>query len=103
MSRINSASFSDPRVTAIEVTPMWAGDLNISDVDNALKAAGVPDEVLPKAPSRSTAMQRAIKEIAPRGAIVTPLAKGLGCTMSLKDVSRLDLEALSNATGVTVR
>jgi hypothetical protein len=104
MSRINSASFSDPRVTAIEVTPMWAGDLNISDVDAALKNAGVPDEALPKAPSRATAMRRAIEEIAPRGAKVDALPKGLvGVTMSLKDVSRLDLEALSNATGGSVR
>jgi hypothetical protein len=103
MSRINSAPFSDPRVTAIEVTPMWAGDIAISDVDSALKAAGVPDEALPKAPSRATAMRRAIEEIAPRGAKVDALPKGLGVTMSLKDVSRLDLEALSNATGGTVR
>jgi hypothetical protein len=103
MSRINSASFSDPRVTAIEVTPMWAGDLNISDVDNALKAAGVPDEALPKAPSRATAMRRAIEEIAPRGAKVDSLPKGLGVAMSLKDVSRLDLEALSAAAGYAVR
>ena len=103
MSRINSASFSDPRVVAIEVTPMWAGDLNISDVDNALKAAGVPDEALPKAPSRATAMRRAIEEIAPRGAKVDSLPKGLGVAMSLKDVSRLDLEALSAAAGYAVR
>jgi hypothetical protein len=106
MSRINSASFSDPRVTAIEVTPMWAGDLSISDVDNALKAAGVPDELLPKAPSRSTAMRRAIEEIAPRGAKVDSLPKGpkwLGVAMSLKDVSRLDLEELSAAAGYAVR
>lgn len=102
MSRINSASFSDPRITVIEVTPVWAGDLNISDVDNALKAAGVPDEALPKAPSRATAIQRAVKEIAPRGAKVDAL-KGLGVTMSLKDMSSLDLEELSNATGGTVR
>jgi len=103
MSRINSASFSDPRVVAIEVTPMWAGDLNISDVDAALKAAGVPDEALPKAPSRATAMRRAIEEIAPRGAKVDSLPKGLGVAMSLKDVSRLDLEALSAAAGYAVR
>jgi hypothetical protein len=82
---------------------MWAGDLNISDVDNALKAAGVPDEALPKAPSRATAMRRAIEEIAPRGAKVDSLPKGLGVAMSLKDVSRLDLEALSAAAGYAVR
>lgn len=103
MSRINSASFCDPRVTAIEVTPMWAGDLAISDVDNALKAAGVPDEALPKSPSRATTMRRAIEEIAPRHAKVDALPKGLGVAMSLKDVSRLDLEALSAAAGYAVR
>jgi hypothetical protein len=101
MSRINSASFSDPRVTAIEVTPMWAGDLSISDVDNSLKAAGVPDELLPKAPSRATAMRRAIEEIAPRGAKVDSLPKALGVTVSIKNM--IDLEELSAAAGYAVR
>lgn len=101
MSR--NISFDDPRVAAIEVTPMWAGDLDCSEVDSALKSAGVPDEALPKVPSRAAAMRRAFEEIAPRGAKIDTLPKGLGVTMSLKDVARLDLEALSAASGGAVR
>lgn len=96
-------SFDDPRIAAIEVTPMWAGDLDVAEVDSALKAAGVPDEALPKVPSRAAAMRRAVEEIAPRGAKIDTLPKGMGVTMSLKDVGRLDLEALSAASGGAVR
>ncbi|NBZ96450.1 MAG: hypothetical protein EBR40_08510 [Proteobacteria bacterium] len=103
MSRINSAAFDDPRVAAIEVTPMWAGDLPISDVDNALLLEGVPQEILPKAPSRAVAMRRAFDTVAPRGAKIDMLPKGLGVAMSLKDVSKLDLEELSKLQGCEVR
>jgi|GEM_PF-4183944 len=102
-SRINTASFDDDRVVAIEVTPMWAGDLHVADVDAALTAAGVPEGLLPKSPSRAAAMRRAFEECAPRGAKLDMLPKGLGVCLSLKDVSKLDLEALSLQTGNTVR
>lgn len=90
-------------VAVFEVTPMWAGSLSISDTDNAFLAAGVPEELLPKKPARAVAMRRAIEEVAPRGAKIDMLPKGLGVTMSLKDVARLDLEALALNAGVTVR
>lgn len=94
---------NDPRIAAIEVTPMWAGSLLISDVDNALKAAGVPEEMLPKAPSRAVCMRRAFDHCAPRGAKIDSLPKGMGVSMSLKDVTMLDLEALAAQAGGVVR
>lgn len=94
---------NDPRIAAIEVTPMWAGSLNISDVDAALKTAGVPDDLLPKAPSRAVCMRRAFDACAPRGARIDSLPKGMGVAMSLKDVTKLDLEALAQQTGGVVR
>jgi hypothetical protein len=103
MSRINNATFDDPRVAVIEVTPMWAGDLPMSDVDAALKGAGVPDGLLPSAPSRAAAMRRAFEEIAPRAAKIDMLPKGLGVSMSLKNALHLDLEELSKIHGTTVR
>jgi len=104
MSRINDADFSDDRVSAIEVTPNWAGDLAVSDVDAALKAAGVGEDFMPKAPSRAVAMRRAFDDIAPRGAKIDMLPKGLGVCMSLKNVNALDLETLTlQNAGVTVR
>ncbi len=94
---------NDPRIAAIEVTPMWAGALAINDVDEALKGAGVPEALLPKAPSRAVCMKRAFDHCAPRGARIDALPKGLGVAMSLKDVSMLDLEALAAASGGVVR
>lgn len=94
---------NDPRIAAIEVTPMWAGSLAINDVDNALKNAGVPEELLPRAPSRAMCMKRAFDHCAPRGARIDALPKGLGVAMSLKDVTMLDLEALAQQSGNVVR
>lgn len=94
---------TDPRIAAIEVTPMWAGDLSIDDVDQALKDAGLPDELLPPQPSRAKCMARAFHECSPRGARIDSLPKGMGVTMSLKDVTKLDLEALSAQAGIEVR
>ena len=91
------------KIAVFEVTPMWAGTLSIVDTDAALVAAGVPPERLPKKPARSVAMRRAIEEVAPRGAKIDMLPKGLGVTMSLKDASRLDLEQLAAIQGGTVR
>lgn len=94
---------SDPRIAAIEVTPMWAGSLAINDVDEALKDAGVPEALLPKAPSRAVCMKRAFDHCAPRGARIDSLPKGLGVAMSLKDVSMLDLAAVAAQVGGEVR
>lgn len=94
---------SDTRIAAIEVTPMWAGDMRISDVDDALKTYGIVDDLMPRAPSRATCMRRAFDECAPRGARIDPLPKGMGVTMSLKDVTMLDLEALAAQAGGVVR
>jgi len=82
---------------------MWAGDLAITDVDNMLKAEGLPDGLLPAQPSRAIAMRRAFQECAPRGARIDPLPAGMGVAMSLKDVSQLDLEQLASAAGHEVR
>lgn len=95
--------FEDDRYVTFEVTPMWSGDLPIAQVDAALLSAGVPQDLLPPAPSRATAMRRAFDEVAPRGAKIDALPKGLGVTMSIKDVGKLDLEALTRESGSTVR
>lgn len=91
------------KVSVVEVTPVWAGTLSIADVDSALKAAGLPEELLPRQPSRATCMKRAFDHCAPRGARIDPLPKGMGVAMSLKDVSKLDLEALTAQAGGVVR
>lgn len=93
----------DDRFVAFEVTPMWSGDLHIESVDKVLMKHGITKELLPSAPSRATAMRRAFDQVAPRGAKVDSLPKGLGVTMSLKDVDNLDLEELSKAQGNTIR
>jgi hypothetical protein len=94
---------SDTRIAAIEITPMWAGDLSIVDVDAALKNAGIVDDLMPRAPSHATCMRRAFDACSPRGARIDPLPKGMGVTMSLKDVAMLDLEALAAQAGGVVR
>lgn len=95
--------FNDPRIAVIETTPMWAGDLSIQVVDEALKAEGLDDKLLPAQPSRSICMRRAFQECAPRGARIDPLPAGMGVAMSLKDVNMLDLEALAAQQGHEVR
>lgn len=100
---MNTIDFSDPRIAAIEVTPMWSGELHIDVVDSALKAAGVPDNLLPKQPSRAVAMRRAFDACAPRGAKMDMLARGQGVALSLKDVAKLDLEELTRTQGYEVR
>lgn len=94
---------SDTRIAAIEVTPMWAGTMLITDVDAALKNAGLVNELLPAAPTRGVCMRRAFDHCAPRGARIDGLPKGSGVAMSLKDVTQLDLEALAAQTGNVVR
>lgn len=96
-------SLNDPRIAALEVTPIWAGSLAIADVDKALTDAGLDSAQLPKTPSRALCMKRAFEHTSPRGARIDMLAKGLGVAMSLKDVKMLDLEALAQQTGQVVR
>lgn len=95
--------FNDPRIAVIETTPMWAGDLSIQTVDDALKAEGLDAKLLPAQPSRSICMRRAFQSCAPRGARIDPLPAGMGVAMSLKDVNMLDLEALAQQQGKEVR
>lgn len=95
--------FNDDRVVAIEVTPMWGGELPIKDVDEALLLAGVPEKKLPRAPARALAMKRAFDDCSPRGAKIDMLPNKIGVTLSLKDVDQLDLEQLSIAAGTEVR
>lgn len=92
---------SDTRIAAIECTPMWAGALLIKDVDQALKDAGLPDDLFPTAPSRGVCMRRAFEHCAPRGARVDALAKSAGVAMSLKDIDKLDLEAQGQRTAAS--
>lgn len=100
---MTTIDFSDPRIAAIEVTPMWSGELHIDVVDSALKAYGVPDELLPKQPSRAVCMRRAFDACAPRGAKIDMLSRGQGVALSLKDVAKLDLEELTRVQGYEVR
>lgn len=95
--------WTDSRIAAIEVTPMWAGSLDMGLVDSALKDAGVPEDLIPSAPSRAVCMRRAFEASAPPRAKIDPLPKGMGVAMSLKDVTMLDLEALALQQGHEVR
>lgn len=94
---------NDTRVVAIEVTPMWSGDLPISAVNEALKAVGLDEKLFPSTPSRAKAMRRAFEALAPRGSRIDSLPKGMGVSMSIKNSSKLDLQELQERTGIEVR
>src|SRR5690606_18565054 len=91
---------NDTRVVAIEVTPMWSGDLPISVVNEALKAVGLDEKLFPPTPSRAKAMRRAFEALAPRGSRIDSLPKGMGVSMSIKNSSKLDLQELQERTGI---
>lgn len=103
MSSFRKIDLTDPRIVAIEVTPMWSGDLDSAHVDAVLLEHGVPKDKLPRMPSRATAMRRAFDHCAPRGAKIDMLPKGLGVTMSIKDINKLDLQELAEKAGTEVR
>lgn len=103
MSNDRYMLLDDPRVVAIEVTPMWSGDLDIEVVEEALRAHGMDDKLLPPRPGRAKAMKRAFESCAPRGAKIDTLPKGMGVSMSIKNVHKLDLQELQERTGLEVR
>jgi len=73
----------------------YAGYLSVDTVQEALKGAGVPENLLPKAPTDHVCLKRAMKNIAnSRKCRVESI--GAGWSMSLVDTGKLDLDNPEN-------
>lgn len=90
---VENISLDDERIAWVEAKPVgWAGTVSVDRFHDALRNAGVPEDLWPSEPTPNKCLERAVKDLAEdRRTLVRPLPKSKGWSLVYEDASELDL------------
>lgn len=90
---VEDIDLNDERVAFVEAKPAgWASTINVETFHEALKAAGVPEEKWPSAPTANKCLERAVNaQKHNRRTLVRPLPKAKGWSLVYEDGDELEL------------
>lgn len=91
---VENISLDDERIAWVEAKPVgWAGTVSVDRFHDALRNAGVPEDLWPSEPTPNKCLERAVKDLAEdRRTLVRPLHKSKGWSLVYEDAEELDLE-----------